>query len=98
MFLIGKLLFLALQIYSYVIIVSVIISWLIAFEVINVRNQQAQNLLKLLDRATAPVYTPLRKFIPPIGGIDVTPIVVLFGIYILQQIVVRLFMAPGAFW
>jgi YggT family protein len=95
MFFIGQLLLLALQIYSWIIIASVIISWLVAFEVINVKNEQAQNLLRALDKVTKPVYDPLRKFIPPIGGIDVTPIVVLFGIYILEQIVVQLFMAHG---
>ena len=97
MIFVGKLLLLALQIYSWIIIASVIISWLIAFEVINTKNEQAQNLLKLLDRVTAPVYTPLRKFIPPIGGIDITPIVVLFGIYILEQVVIRLFLSGPIF-
>lgn len=101
LFLIGKILLLCLQIYTYIIIASVIISWLVAFEVINPKNEQAQNLLKAIDKVTAPIYKPLRKFIPPIGGIDITPIVVIFGIYILQQIVVQLFMTgPGyhGFW
>lgn len=100
MYMIGNLLLLCLQLYSYVIIASVIISWLVAFEVINAKNEQAQNLLKAIDKITAPVYKPLRRFIPPIGGIDITPIVVLFLIYILEQIVVQLFMVPGyhRFW
>ncbi len=95
MYMIGNLLLLALQLYSYVIIASVIISWLVAFEVINAKNEQAQNLLKAIDKITAPVYKPLRKFIPPLGGIDITPIVVIFAIYIVEQIVVQLFMVPG---
>lgn len=89
---IGDILLLGLQIYFYVIIVSVIVSWLIAFEVINARNPQAQNLLQLLEKATEPVYRPLRKYIPPIGGIDITPIIVILGIYVLERIVISIFM------
>jgi len=98
MYMIGNILLLALQIYSYIIIASVIVSWLVAFEVINPKNEQAQNLLRAIDKITAPVYKPLRKFIPPIGGIDITPIVVLFLIFILEQIVIQLFMGPGRFF
>ena len=88
---IGNLLILALDIYIYVIIASVIISWLLVFEVINARNPQAQNLVRLLARATEPVYKPLRRYIPPIGGIDITPIVIIFGIYLLQRIIAEIF-------
>lgn len=91
---IGSLLLFALQLYFWIIILTVILSWLIAFEVINTRNEKAQNLIRLLNRATEPVYRPIRKYIPSIGGIDLSPIVVIFGIYILQRIVVRLFMIP----
>ena len=91
MLLIGKALMLALEVYFWIIIIQVAISWLIAFGVINTSNPQAQNALKLLDRATDPVYKPLRKYVPSIGGIDVTPIIVILGIIILQNIVVALF-------
>ena len=65
-------------------------SWLIAFEVVNLRNPQAANLMKLLEKATEPVYKPLRKYIPSIGGIDITPIIVIFGIYLAKNLVIRL--------
>lgn len=89
----GHLLNFGLQLYFYIIIASVIISWLIAFEVLNVKNPQAQNLVNLLNKLTEPVYKPLRKFIPPIGGIDITPIIVIFAIFLLQELVVRVFIA-----
>jgi YggT family protein len=89
---IGSLLLLALQVYFWIIILSVILSWLIAFEVINVKNEKAQNLVRLLEKATDPVYRPLRKYIPSIGGIDITPIIVIFGIYLLQRAVYAVFM------
>lgn len=87
---IAKILLFALEAYFWIIILGVVISWLIAFEVINARNPQAKNLLNLLEKATEPVYKPLRKYIPPIGGIDITPIIVIFGIYLAKDIVVWL--------
>jgi len=96
MVLLGNILLLALDIYFWIIILSVVVSWLIAFDVVNIRNQQAANLVRLLEKATEPVYRPLRKFIPPIGGIDITPIIVIFGIYLAKHIVITLFIAPMA--
>lgn len=89
--LIGKILILALDVYFWIIIASVVVSWLIAFDVMNTRNPQAANLVNLLRRVTEPVYKPLRKFIPSIGGIDITPIIIIFGIQILKNIVAYLF-------
>ena len=80
----------ATDIYIWIIIASAAVSWLIAFDVINVRNEQASNLVNLLNRLTEPVYKPLRKYIPPLGGVDVTPIVVIFIIIILRNILIRL--------
>ena len=88
---IGNLLILALDIYMWIIIAGVVISWLIAFEVINVRNAQAANLVNLLNKATDPVYKPIRKFVPPIAGIDLTPIIIIVGIMVLQTIVRTIF-------
>ncbi len=90
MSIIGNLLIFLLDVYFYIIIASVIISWLIAFDVVNVKNPQAQNLINLLNKVTEPVYKPLRKFIPPIGGIDITPIIVVFGIFLLQNLIARM--------
>jgi YggT family protein len=80
---------LLLQIYIYIIIAGVIVSWLIAFEVINIRNPRAANLVNLLNKLTEPVYKPIRKYIPPIHGIDLTPIVVILIIYLIQNLMYR---------
>ena len=93
--LIGSLLIFALQIYVFIIILEVIINWLIIFDVINIRNDKAQNLLKLLKKATDPLYSRIRKFIPPVAGIDLTPLVVIFGIYILQRLIGHIFFGWG---
>ena len=91
MVLIGQILILLLDIFFWLIIAQVVVSWLIVFEVINIRNPQAANLVRLLERATAPVYRPLRRVIPPIGGIDLTPIIVVFGIYLAKMLVASVF-------
>lgn len=88
---IGSVLMLLLEAFFWVIIVQVVLSWLITFEVINIRNPRAANFVRLVDRITAPVYTPLRKFIPPIAGIDITPIIIIFAIQLLKNLVASVF-------
>ncbi len=85
---IAKLLLFCLDVYFWIIIASVMMSWLTAFEVVNPKNQQTINLMKLLAKLTDPVYKPLRKYIPPIGGIDITPIIVIFGIFLAKDFVI----------
>lgn len=88
---IGDILILLLDIFFWVIIIQVVLSWLIAFDVINAKNPQAQNLIRLITRVTDPVYTPLRKYIPSIGGIDITPIIIIVGIRVLQHLIGQIF-------
>lgn len=88
---IGDILILLLDIFFWVIIIQVVLSWLIAFDVINAKNPQAQNLIRLITRVTDPVYKPLRKYIPSIGGIDITPIIIIVGIRVLQHLIGQVF-------
>ncbi len=88
---IGSLLLFALDVYMWIIIAEVVISWLIVFDVINVRHPKAQSLLEIVARLTRPVMKPIRKVIPPIAGLDLSPIVAIFAIMVLQQLVVRIF-------
>jgi len=96
MYTIGKLLLLALDIYFWIIIVMVVTSWLIVFDVMNPKSEQAKNFMALLAKATDPVFKPLQKYIPPIGGIDITPIIVIIGIMLAKELVVKLFMSGSA--
>ncbi|MGZ9113925.1 MAG: YggT family protein [Brevundimonas sp.] len=66
-----------LSIMTWSIILSAIISWLFAFDVINRRNRFVNQIADFLDRITAPLLEPFRRIIPPLGGIDISPIVVL---------------------
>jgi YggT family protein len=74
------------------IIISAILSWLVAFDVINLRNRLVYNIAHFLDAVTRPVLRPVQKIIPPIGGVDISPIIVLL---IIQGI--RLYLLPLAF-
>ena len=80
------------SIYITIIIIEIIIHWLIAFEVIKARSPQAQNLISLLSRLTSPVMEKVRKYVPPIGGLDLTPIVVIIGLQIISYIITRILM------
>ncbi len=91
MALIGSLIILGLQIYLFIVIIQVALSWLVAFDIVNEKNEAAQNLTALTRRATDPIFIPLRKYIPPVGGIDLTPLVVFIGVQILISIVGSVF-------
>lgn len=79
---------LAYNIYVGIIVAQVAVSWLITFDVINAGNEQARNLVGLLRKATDPVYRPLQKYIPPIGGIDITPLIVILLLSFLRQVLI----------
>jgi YggT family protein len=78
-------LYFALNIVWWLIIISVVASWLVAFGVINTRNTTVYRILDMLNRATEPLYRPIRRIIPPMGGLDLAPMVLILIIYILQR-------------
>lgn len=57
------------------IIISAVMSWLVAFNVINLRNQFVYNVVRTLEAVTNPVLAPFRRFIPTLGGVDISPII-----------------------
>ena len=73
-----------LKLLMFAIFANAILSWLFAFDVINYRNRFVYQLATMLDRLTSPILAPLRRFIPPLGGIDLTPVVALLIIRGLQ--------------
>ncbi len=79
---------LAFNVYVGIILLQVAVSWLINFEVINASNERAQNLVQLLKKATDPVYKPIQKYVPPIGGIDVTPLIIIILLSILKSVLI----------
>lgn len=79
---------LVFNIYVGIILLQVAVSWLINFDVINASNERAQNLIALLKKATDPVYKPIQKYVPPIGGIDITPLIIIILLSIIKSILI----------
>ena len=73
-----------LEIYKWIVIAAVIVSWLIVFNVINTYNNFVRTLLRALEALTEPVFRRVRKVIPPMGGLDLSPIIVFVIIITLQ--------------
>ena len=80
-----ELVILVLQLYSYVVIGAAILSWLIAFNVVNIRNDLVRSIWNMFDGLTTPVLRPIRNFLPSMGGIDISPIVLLLLIWLIQH-------------
>lgn len=76
-----------LNVLWWIIIVQAIMSWLIAFNVVNLHNDFIRSIMIALDRLTAPLYRPIRRIMPDLGALDLSPMVVLLAIIILQQAV-----------
>ena len=79
----------------FLVIVTAILSWLVAFDVINLRNPAMYRIVKTLDQLTEPMLRPIRRFLPNLGGIDISPIILLLLLQALR-IVVDGFLAPYA--
>ncbi len=75
-----------LSVLWWIIIVQAILSWLIAFNVVNMSSPFVRSVATALDRLTAPLYRPIRRFMPDFGGIDFSPLVVLLLIMVLQKL------------
>jgi len=85
-----------LQLLVWIIIAQVVISWLVAFNVINTSSPFVRTLLNGLDRLTAPLYRPIRRIMPDFGGLDFSPIVLILAIQIVRMLVEGLALETGA--
>ena len=85
-----------LKIYSYVVIAYVIISWLVAFNVLNTQNRFVYSLLDLTYRLTEPFLNKIRRFLPNLGAFDISPIILLLLIWFIE-ICMKLYIAPIIF-
>ena len=77
-----------LEILKWTVIVQAILSWLVAFNVVNTQNRFVREVLRVLDRLLEPLYRPIRRILPDFGGIDLSPMVVLLVILLIQKLIV----------
>ncbi len=85
-----------LKIYSYVVIANVVISWLVAFNVLNTQNRFVYSILEFTYRLTEPFLNRIRRFIPNLGAFDISPIILLLLIWFIEMCM-KLYIAPIIF-
>ena len=91
--------YLALQIlklYSYVVLANVVISWLITFNVLNTQNRFVYSILEMTYRLTNPILIKIRRFLPNLGSLDISPIILLLLIWFIEMCM-KLYIAPMIF-
>ena len=85
-----------LKLYSYVVIANVVISWLIAFNILNTQNRFIYSILELTYRLTDPILNKIRGFLPNLGSLDISPIILLLLIWFIE-VCMKLYIAPMIF-
>jgi YggT family protein len=91
-----EVILIALQLYTYVIVASAILSWLIAFNVVNTRSELVRSIWKFLDALTEPVLRPIRNIMPNLGGVDISPVILILLIIFIQKLIVD-YLIPVSF-
>jgi YggT family protein len=84
-----------LDIYWWIVIISVLVSWLITLGVLTTANHVVRGVLDVLYRLTEPAYRPFRRFLPNFGGLDITPLIVLLIIWLVRTELVTLMLQVG---
>jgi YggT family protein len=87
---------LVLQIYIWLLIAAAVLSWLIAFNVVNTRNQVVAMIADMLYRLTEPLLRPIRSMLPNLGGIDISPVILILLILFLENVIIR-YIYPNVF-
>ena len=85
-----------LKLYSYVVVANVVLSWLIAFNVLNAGNRFVYSILELTYRLTDPILVRIRRFLPNLGSLDISPIILLLLIWFIEMCM-KLYIAPLIF-
>lgn len=83
-----------LGLYTTVVVVAVILSWLIAFNVVNPYNQFVQMVREVVYKLTEPLLRPIRNALPDFGGLDLSPVVLIIIIYFIQSVVINGWLVP----
>ena len=87
---------LVLDLYRWVLIAMIIMSWLISFNVINTRNAFVEGLWRVLNQLTEPVLRPIRRFMPNFSGLDISPIILFLIIFFIERIIIY-YIYPNVF-
>ena len=77
-----------IDIYTWIVIASAIMSWLVAFGVVNTRNQFIRYVVDFLYKVTEPVLRPIRRVLPNLGGVDISPVILLLALVFVDHVVI----------
>lgn len=91
-----ELILIILDIYWWVLLAMIIMSWLISFNVVNTRNQFVATIWRILNQLTEPLLAPIRRVMPNFSGLDISPIILFLGIFLIQR-VIQLYIYPNVF-
>jgi YggT family protein len=79
------LLYRVIDIYFYILIINIVLSWLIAFNIVNMQNKIVVTILSATNRLTDPLLNPVRRILPNLGGIDISPIILVLCLLFVQD-------------
>ena len=90
-----NLIYTILQLYIFVIIAAAIMSWLVAFNVLNTQNRLVAILYDTMNRLTEPGLRPIRRILPNLGGIDISPVILILLLIFIQNLLLEYFIHPS---
>ena len=82
----AKLIDSVIDIYTWIVIAGAIMSWLVAFGVVNISNKFIRMVVDVLYRLTEPVLRPIRRILPNLGGVDISPVILLLGLFFVRSL------------
>ena len=85
-----EVLYMAIELYIWLIIAMAILTWLVAFDIINRHNQFVSTVGRFLWKITEPPLRPIRRILPDLGGIDISPVILIFALIFLQRLIAQL--------
>jgi YggT family protein len=91
-----EVILIALNIYIWLLVAAAVLSWLIAFNVVNTRNQAVAMIADFLYRITEPALRPIRSLLPNLGGIDISPVILILLIILIERIIIH-YVLPNVF-
>lgn len=80
-----------IDLYTWVVIIGVVLSWLVAFNVINTTNRFVYMVGDFTHRATEPALKPIRNILPSLGGIDISPVILIIGLMFIKKVIINLY-------
>ena len=92
-----RIVVIAIDLYIWAVIISAVLSWLVHFGVVNTRNQFVSMIGEFLWRLTEPALRPIRRFVPLLGGIDISPVVLILGLIFVQMVINNILLSLRGF-